>query len=74
VAASETDIGGGYLQFVGGTLRPCSTGSSARDERLRSDFFDVEHHPAISLHARADAGARQLRGKGKLRRSEFGLE
>jgi polyisoprenoid-binding protein YceI len=79
------------------------TGTSVRDARLRSEFFDVERHPTISLRASAapderhlrgeltirgvtrpialaltgdvaDDGTVRLRGKGKLRRSDFGLE
>jgi len=76
------------------------SGNAIRDARLRSEFFDAEHHPTISLRASAapgepqlrgeltirgvtrpieialtaEDGAVRLRGKGKLRRSDFGLE
>jgi polyisoprenoid-binding protein YceI len=98
----RADDGGLHVE---GTVDVASvdTGSGARDARLRSEFFDAERHPTISLRASAAAGERQLRGeltihgvtrpieialtadvaadgtvrlrgKGKLRRSDFGLE
>jgi polyisoprenoid-binding protein YceI len=42
------------------------TGNAIRDARLRSEFFDAELHPAISLRAR-DAGASHLRGQLTIR-------
>ncbi len=39
-----------------------ATGNAIRDARLRSEFFDAELHPAISLRAR-DAGGGRLRGE-----------
>jgi polyisoprenoid-binding protein YceI len=43
------------------------TGHGIRDARLRSEFFDVERHAAISLRASAAAGDRRLAGELTIR-------
>ncbi len=43
------------------------TGNGIRDTRLRSEFFDAEHHPEIVLHADTAAHGRLLRGELTIR-------
>lgn len=53
------------------------TGNAIRDRRLRSEFFDTESYPSISLQARANKGDRRLLGelsiRGVTRTVELGL-
>ncbi len=43
----------GELQLAGHVdAVSVDSGNEIRDARLRSEFFDAEHHPEISLHAR----------------------
>jgi polyisoprenoid-binding protein YceI len=43
------------------------TGNAIRDRRLRSEFFDTQSHPAISLLAHADASGRRMLGELTIR-------
>ena len=66
--AARSDAGDDGLR-VDGRVDAASvdTGNATRDSRLRSEFFDVELHPAISLRATGAAGGRRLRGELTIR-------
>jgi polyisoprenoid-binding protein YceI len=53
------------------------TGNAIRDQRLRSEFFDAESYPSISLQARGNKADRRLLGelwiRGVSRTVELGL-
>jgi polyisoprenoid-binding protein YceI len=49
------------------TSPPVQTGNAIRDQRLRSEFFDNQSHPTISLLASADQGHRRLFGELTIR-------
>lgn len=66
--ACRVVAGDGGLRIEGRVdVASVDTGNAIRDRRLRSEFFDTESHPAISLLANADAGGRRLFGQLTIR-------
>ena len=64
--AGRLDAGEAGLRVEGHVdAASVATGNRIRDGRLRSEFFDAEHHPAIVLRANGDgqlAGELTIRG------------
>ena len=62
--ACRVVAGDGQLHVEGQVdVASVDTGNAIRDRRLRSEFFDAESHPAISLLANADVDGRCLFGQ-----------
>ena len=60
--------GDGELRVEGRVdVASVQTGNAIRDRRLRSEFFDTESHPAISLLANADAHGGRVLGELTIR-------
>lgn len=60
--------GDGALRVEGHVdVASIQTGNAIRDRRLRSEFFDSDLHPAISLLANADSAGRRLCGELRIR-------